>query len=151
MDGDRIWERQENESVRDYEYFRIYLLSPPARANPFPPLLPVCGTVIFVPFAPASPASAEARSAMDGAAPTTKPVGVVMRFWRKYATTSRRYGDLDNLMKAVLDGLNGTAFADDSQVISATLEKLQAPEPRLEIEIYELTPSTTTPLEMATR
>ena len=91
MDGDRIWERQENESVRDYEYFRIYLLSPPARANPFPPLLPVCGTVIFVPF------------------------------------------------------------ADDSQVISATLEKLQSPEPRLEIEIYELTPSTTTPLETATR
>lgn len=92
-----------------------------------------------------------ARAAMDGAAPTTAAVSVAIRFWRKFAATSRRYGDLDNLMKAVLDGLNGVAFADDSQVISATLEKLQSPEPRLEIEIKELTPSTTTPLEIATQ
>ena len=76
---------------------------------------------------------------------------MAIRFWRKFTVTSRRYGDLDNLMKAVLDGLNGAAFADDSQVISATLEKLQSPEPRLEIEIKELAPSTTTPLEIATQ
>ena len=29
---------------------------------------------------------------------------------------SKRFGDIDNLSKSILDGLNGIAFEDDSQV-----------------------------------
>ena len=39
-------------------------------------------------------------------------VHVTLRFRRK----SRRRADLDNLIKSVLDGLNGVAWQDDSQV-----------------------------------
>lgn len=34
--------------------------------------------------------------------------------------------DIDNLEKAVLDGLNGVAFVDDSQIIKSSTEKLFA-------------------------
>jgi len=40
------------------------------------------------------------------------PVQVALHFRRK----SRRRADLDNLIKSVLDGLNGVAWQDDSQV-----------------------------------
>lgn len=36
--------------------------------------------------------------------------------------------DLDNLVKCVLDGLNGVAFADDSQVHSVTSRKVWSSE-----------------------
>ncbi|RDD72921.1 RusA family crossover junction endodeoxyribonuclease [Paracoccus versutus] len=36
--------------------------------------------------------------------------------------------DLDNLVKCVLDGLNGVAFADDSQVHSVTSRKIWSSE-----------------------
>lgn len=40
---------------------------------------------------------------------------------RKYAVTKP---DLDNIIKAVLDGLNGVAFDDDRQVIEISAKKL---------------------------
>lgn len=51
--------------------------------------------------------------------------------------------DADNYLKTVLDALNGVAFADDSQVVSASIEKAYAAEgvaPFWHIEIYALTP-----------
>jgi len=47
-----------------------------------------------------------------GAATFDGPVSVMMTFLRK----GRRKVDLDNLVKSVLDGLNGVAFHDDQQV-----------------------------------
>lgn len=46
--------------------------------------------------------------------------------------------DLDNLVKAVLDGLNGVAFLDDKQVIELFARKEYADEPRTLIRVEEL-------------
>jgi len=47
--------------------------------------------------------------------------------------------DLDNIIKAVLDGLNGVAFADDVQIVSIIAEKMYAPnEPRLLVSVSPL-------------
>lgn len=43
--------------------------------------------------------------------------------------------DIDNVAKAVLDGLNGVAFEDDKQVINLRIAKAYANEARLEIEV----------------
>ena len=45
--------------------------------------------------------------------------------------------DTDNIVKAVLDALAGAAFADDSQVVKVTAEKIYAEEPYVEVAIYE--------------
>ena len=39
------------------------------------------------------------------------------------AATSHGIGDIDNLMKTMLDGLNAVAFKDDSQVVSVSVTK----------------------------
>lgn len=41
--------------------------------------------------------------------------------------TTRSVGDLDKLVRAVLDGLTGIAYADDSQVVSVSASKVWAP------------------------
>jgi len=46
--------------------------------------------------------------------------------------------DIDNLFKAILDGLNGVAFHDDNQIADATLKKRYSLNPRVEIEINEV-------------
>lgn len=43
--------------------------------------------------------------------------------------------DLDNVVKAILDGLNGIAYHDDSQVIGITAVKCYSEEPRVEVSI----------------
>ena len=45
--------------------------------------------------------------------------------------------DIDNIIK-VLDGLNGIAFKDDSQIVSIMARKWYSHTPRLEIEIKEV-------------
>lgn len=45
--------------------------------------------------------------------------------------------DADNILKVVLDSLNGHAWADDKQVISASVQKLYADEPRVEVVLYD--------------
>ena len=46
--------------------------------------------------------------------------------------------DIDNLVKAVLDGLNETAYTDDKQIISLMAEKYYSDEPRTEVLIMEV-------------
>ena len=50
--------------------------------------------------------------------------------------------DIDNVIKAVLDGLNGVAYGDDSQVIKISGEKIYAEEPCIVVEVqnYETGP-----------
>lgn len=43
--------------------------------------------------------------------------------------------DADNLIKALMDGLNGVAFRDDVQVCELTFSKFWSREPRLEVTI----------------
>lgn len=43
--------------------------------------------------------------------------------------------DIDNLAKSILDGLNGIAYEDDSQIVSLILAKYYSNRPRIEIHI----------------
>lgn len=45
--------------------------------------------------------------------------------------------DIDNLIKSVLDSLNGIAYKDDSQIVTVVAEKFYSDVPRLELEICE--------------
>ena len=61
---------------------------------------------------------------------------VKVKFYRKLNPTTRQYGDIDNLLKGLFDGMNGIVFADDSQIISVIAEKYRDKEnPRVEVEL----------------
>lgn len=47
--------------------------------------------------------------------------------------------DIDNLIKFVLDALNGHLYVDDSQVVSISATKRYAPESCIEIKVVEIT------------
>ena len=46
--------------------------------------------------------------------------------------------DIDNVYKIIADALNGIAYNDDSQIVSANIEKLYAETPRVDITIEEV-------------
>ena len=48
--------------------------------------------------------------------------------------------DWDNIGKIASDALNAIAYRDDSQIVDATVRKWYSDEPRVEVEITELTP-----------
>lgn len=48
-----------------------------------------------------------------------------------------RKPDVDNQLKAVADALNGVAYMDDKQVVSVTVRKFWADEPRAEVVLRE--------------
>ena len=62
--------------------------------------------------------------------------------WRRNLRGSqsvRMFGDLDNFLKAIFDGMNQIVFCDDSQIVRCIVEKYQDRErPRAEIEISKL-------------
>ena len=47
----------------------------------------------------------------------------------------RRKPDIDNVLKVVLDSLNGIAYKDDAQVVAVHGRKIYGNEPKLIIEI----------------
>jgi Holliday junction resolvase RusA-like endonuclease len=49
--------------------------------------------------------------------------------------------DWDNVGKIISDALNGLAYHDDSQIVSATVEKWYSTEPRVEVELRECKPT----------
>lgn len=68
--------------------------------------------------------------------PLTGELFCRLNFYRKFNTSSRRFGDIDNHVKAILDALNGIVFVDDAQIISILANKhTDRSEPRIEIEI----------------
>ena len=83
--------------------------------------------------------AAAARTAMAGAPPLAGAVEVKIRFSRKFAATSRRFGDLDNLAKSAMDALNGVIWLDDAQIVKLELEKFKSPTPLLEVHVDERT------------
>lgn len=46
--------------------------------------------------------------------------------------------DADNILKIVADALNKVAYDDDSQIVSASVEKYYSNQPRVEVEINEI-------------
>lgn len=43
--------------------------------------------------------------------------------------------DVDNILKSIMDGLNGIVYEDDKQVVHASVSKQYAPEPKVEVTI----------------
>ena len=43
--------------------------------------------------------------------------------------------DCDNVLKSIADALNGIAYADDAQIVHATVEKWYSEKPRVEVVI----------------
>ena len=78
-----------------------------------------------------------ARIAMKGKEPTSNPLSCVIKFYRKYKSTSRRFGDCDNLYKAVTDAMNGVCYEDDSQIVRCRVEKLTDKTPKVEVKISD--------------
>ena len=80
--------------------------------------------------------SKAAVKAMDNKPPMTGEITAKLKFFRKYKRNSRRYGDCDNLSKAVLDALNGICYVDDSQIVEVTsVKETDKAKPRIEIEL----------------
>lgn len=79
---------------------------------------------------------ASARVAMKGAEPMSGDLCAVVKLYRKYKPAARNFGDVDNHLKAIFDGLNGIVFLDDSQICWCVVEKYTDKEnPRAVIEI----------------
>ena len=85
---------------------------------------------------------AAALVAMNGAEPLKGEVVATVKLYRrfklfrKYKPTARNFGDVDNHLKAIFDGLNQIAFEDDAQITKCVVEKFtDKVQPRAEIEI----------------
>lgn len=94
-----------------------------------------------------------AQQAMQGRALITGAVSVVMdvrcqvpESWSKTKKAQALIGgvypttkpDIDNVEKAVFDGLNGVAWRDDVQVVKVSKSKRYAPVPGVYVEIIPL-------------
>lgn len=68
--------------------------------------------------------------------PTSKPkkMQAAMRDGAMRPTTKP---DIDNVIKAVLDGLNGVAYADDSQVVALSASKCYSDDPRVVVIVED--------------
>ena len=58
-----------------------------------------------------------------------------LKVYRKCKVGSRRFGDLDNHIKAVSDAVQTILFYDDAQVVKVEASKNYSDRPRLEFEI----------------
>lgn len=79
-----------------------------------------------------------ARAAMGGKPPLDGELSAVIKLYRKYKPATRAFGDLDNHLKQIFDGLNLIAFEDDKQIVRCTVEKFQDKQnPHAEITIAQ--------------
>ena len=76
-----------------------------------------------------------AKIAMRGVSSWQEPVDVKIIIRRKFPICSRRFGDIDNHVKAILDALNGVVWLDDSLVTSITAIKVQSADEGVTVEI----------------
>lgn len=58
---------------------------------------------------------------------------------RNYVLPTKK-PDIDNVLKIIMDGLNGVAYYDDKQVVGVTIQKKFSAEPRVEVELAEVSP-----------
>lgn len=54
---------------------------------------------------------------------TEIPLDVEIHFYKNCHNKSKRYGDIDNLAKGILDACNGVLWKDDKQIVRLTVEK----------------------------
>lgn len=86
-----------------------------------------------------------ASVAMDMTLPITTPVRVELEEIRRLKSKQDGYAvtrpDLDNIIKALLDGMNGIVYTDDSQVVAINASKRYASadeEPCVNVKIFEM-------------
>ena len=83
-----------------------------------------------------------ARQAMGGEPPLLKGVELKVFIYRKSKPATRP--DIDNYVKAIMDGCNSIIWHDDAQVVRLWSEKIlwdsapQTPIEKIEVEIMEL-------------
>ena len=80
---------------------------------------PICVNLVFGMPIPASSPKSRKRAMAEG----------IIRHTKK--------PDIDNMIKSVLDALNGVAWVDDSQIVRLTAMKLYCEDPYVYIKIYE--------------
>lgn len=83
------------------------------------------------------------RLQMRGAPPATGPLSISVVFRLKRPSTVRRLHptvtpDLDNLIKAVLDGMNRVAWMDDAQIVEMLCRKEYSESPGISLEMREI-------------
>ena len=82
---------------------------------------------------------ASAYSAMSGREPMTGELSAVVKLYRRYKTTARIFGDVDNHLKSLFDGMNQIVFVDDAQIVQCEVSKhTDKKNPRAEIEIRKV-------------
>ncbi len=94
-----------------------------------------------------------AMDAMAGRVATTHPVVVLVAVeapipasWSKRKKAEAAglpcpcKPDLDNVVKLILDAINGIVFADDKQVVSISASKAYSDTPRTTVQITEIMP-----------
>ncbi len=75
----------------------------------------------------------EARAVMKN----TPPLGgaIAVEIWA-YLSKGRRMGDVDNIGKAVLDGMNKIVYEDDEQVVDLTIHRREGLPQRTEVKVW---------------
>ena len=94
-----------------------------------------------------------AGEAMAGARPMQGPLSLMLRLYVAIpkSTTKRdrarisagefypvRKPDLDNVLKAVTDAMNGIVYDDDAQIVTVMVTKLYAETPRAEVSVVQM-------------
>ena len=67
--------------------------------------------------------------------PWQGPIGIELYFYLK---VNRSRGDGDNYMKAILDGMNGVVYLDDSQVVEGHYHILDGEPQRTEVRVWQI-------------
>ncbi len=103
-------------------------------------------------YTPANTLSYEAHVKVEGIAanckPIDRPLKAIIEAWFPFPKSKdalkkiesnlgqcTKKPDVDNLAKAILDALNGVAYADDSQVYSLTVTKGYDKEPCVDVTL----------------
>ena len=68
------------------------------------------------------------------APPFEGPLSVTLHFYKPIKTTTPRFGDVDNLVKAVLDACNNILWLDDRQITELHVFK-HSGEGKIELEV----------------
>lgn len=71
-----------------------------------------------------------------GYLPLRAPVHLEITVAREHDVTKQLFGDVDNLLKTVMDALKGVCYDDDRFVTSASISKIKAPSPKLSIRVF---------------
>lgn len=79
-----------------------------------------------------------AKTHMRATPPLDKDVSITLIFRKHNPTDSIRFGDADNLAKAVMDALNGVCYIDDALVKILVVVKQQSIDEGIDISISEL-------------